>query len=288
MKNVSELLAVLNLEEKSSNSFNGVSETVGSPNVFGGQVLAQAVNAAYRTINNGRSLHSLHSYFLEAGDLNLPITYQVEIIRDGGSFSTRRVTAQQGDNIIFILAASFHKEEKGYEHQVERKTNIKLPEDLLSWNDLYKRYGFFLPKKVASFLKIERPVIFKPTIILNPLSKKDLKPYSDVWFKVKGDTNNLSLAEKQQVLTYLSDYNILAAALYPHASKAHFGNTQMASLDHAMWFFRDFDLDDWLLFSVDVPSTSNARGFTRAHIHTKDGKLIASATQEGLMRPKKK
>ena len=288
MKNVTDLLAVLNLEEQSSNSFNGISETVGSPNVFGGQVLAQAVHAAYRTINNGRSLHSLHSYFLEAGDLSLPITYEVSIIRDGGSFSTRRVTAKQKDSIIFILAASFHKEEEGYEHQVEMKTDIKQPEDLLSWDDLYKRYGFFLPKKVATFLKIERPVIFKPTIILNPLRKKDLKPYSDVWFKLKGDTSNLSLPQKQQILTYLSDYNILAAALYPHASKAHFGNTQMASLDHAMWFFRDFDFDDWLLFSVDVPSTSNARGFTRANIYTRDGKLIASATQEGLMRPKKK
>jgi len=288
LKNVTDLLAVLNLEEQSSNSFNGISETVGSPNVFGGQVLAQAVHAAYRTINNGRSLHSLHSYFLEAGDLSLPITYEVSIIRDGGSFSTRRVTAKQKDSIIFILAASFHKEEEGYEHQVEMKTDIKQPEDLLSWDDLYKRYGFFLPKKVATFLKIERPVIFKPTIILNPLRKKDLKPYSDVWFKLKGDTSNLSLPQKQQILTYLSDYNILAAALYPHASKAHFGNTQMASLDHAMWFFRDFDFDDWLLFSVDVPSTSNARGFTRANIYTRDGKLIASATQEGLMRPKKK
>lgn len=287
MKNVSDLLAVLNLEEQSSHTFNGISKTVGSPNVFGGQVLAQAVHAAYRTINNGRWLHSLHSYFLEAGDLNFPIAYEVAIIRDGGSFSTRRVTAKQNDSIIFILAASFHKKEEGYEHQVDIKTDIKRPEDLLSWDDLYKRYGFFLPKKVASFLKIERPVIFKPTIILNPLRKKDLKPYSDVWFKVKGDTTNLSVSEKQQVLTYLSDYNILAAALYPHASKAHFGNTQMASLDHAMWFFRDCDLDDWLLFTVDVPSTSNARGFTRAHIYTRYGKLVASVTQEGLMRPKK-
>ena len=267
MKNISDLFNVLHVQDIGEGLYNGVSESVGSPNVFGGQVLAQAVNAAYRTIGNSRILHSMHAYFLEAGDLSLPITYEVSVIRDGGSFSTRRVTAKQEESIIFILAASFHKEEEGYEHQVEMKKDIKQPEDLMSWDDLYRKFGLFLPKKVSSFLKIERPVIFKPTKILNPIIKKDLKPYSDVWFKVKGDTSNLSLPQKQQILTYLSDYNILAAALYPHASKAHFGNTQMASLDHAMWFFRDFNLDDWMLFSVDVPSTSNARGFTRAHLY---------------------
>lgn len=287
MKSISDLIEVLHLEEIDTYQFNGISETVGSPNVFGGQVLAQALNAAYRTITNGRLLHSLHAYFLEAGDLKLPITYDVSIIRDGGSFSTRRVTARQGETIIFILAASFHKIEEGYEHQVQMKVDVKQPEELLSWSDMLHQFGEFLPGKVKEFLSIPRPIEFKPTKIMNPFEKKDLKPYSDVWFKLKGDTSKLTLPQKQQILTYISDYNILPAALFPNASKAHFGNTQMASLDHAMWFFRDFDFDDWLLFSIDVPSTSGARGFTRGHVFTREGKLIASATQEGLMRPKK-
>lgn len=125
MKNTEELLKVLVLEDIGNNNFNGVSSDIGSPSVFGGQVLAQALNAAYRTINNNRILHSLHSYFLEAGDLELPITYNVQILRDGGSFSTRRVTALQNNNPIFILACSFHKEEEGHEHQLPMKTGIK-------------------------------------------------------------------------------------------------------------------------------------------------------------------
>jgi len=289
MNTVSELLKILRLDKLSKHSFKGVNETVGTPTVFGGQVLAQSINAAYNTIKNGRVLHSLHSYFLEAGDLNLPITFDVAIMRDGGSFSTRRVTAKQGDTVIFILAASFHKVEEGYEHQVEMKSHIKQPEELLSWNDMLNQFGDFLPEPVKVFLKIPRPISFKPTKIVNPLEKKDLPPFSDVWFKFKcANDEELSLAEKQQMLTYVSDYNILTTALNIHASKAHFGNTQMASLDHSMWFFRDFDIDDWLLFSIDVPSTHGARGFSRGNIYTRDGKLVASVTQEGLMRPMKK
>jgi len=288
MNTVSELLKILRLDKLSEHSFKGMNETVGTPTVFGGQVLAQSINAAYNTITNGRVLHSLHSYFLEPGDLNLPITFDVSVMRDGGSFSTRRVTAKQDDTVIFILAASFHKEEVGYEHQVVMKTDIKQPEELLSWNDMLDQFGDFLPEPVKVFLKVPRPIDFKPTKIVNPLEKKDLPPFSDVWFKFKCAKEELSLAEKQQMLTYVSDYNILTTALNIHASKAHFGNTQMASLDHSMWFFRDFDIDDWLLFSIDVPSTHGARGFSRGNIYTREGKLVASVAQEGLMRPMRK
>ena len=285
MNSVQDLLKVLVLDNLSENKFNGISKTVGSPNVFGGQVLAQAINAAYRTIKNKRILHSLHSYFLEAGNLEQLITYQVEIIRDGGSFSTRRVTASQKDKIIFILAASFHKLEAGYDHQIDIKLPIKQPEVLMSWDDMLNQFGDFIPKKTKAFLKIPRPIEFKPTAVLNPLEKKDLPPFSDVWFRLKGDVSQMDLATKQQVLTYISDYNLLAVAMNPHASKAHWGNTQTASLDHSMWFFRDFDFNDWMLFSLESPSASNARGFCRGHIFTRDGELIVSVTQEGLMRP---
>jgi len=242
--------------------------------------VAQALNAAYRTINNQRVLHSMHAYFLEAGNLNLPITYQVNIIRDGGSFSTRRVTANQGEKIIFILAASFHKLEEGYEHQIEMKTNVKQPEELQSWTEMVELYGEFLPDKMKRFLQIDRPIEFKPTKLFNPMDKKDLPPFLDI--------STIDLATKQQILTYISDYNVLSVALQPHASKANYGNTQMPSLDHSMWYFRDFDFKDWMLFSIESPSTSNARGFTKGNIFSRNGKLIASVAQEGLMRPIKK
>ncbi len=288
MKSIEGLIKVLNLEQKTENEFIGISKTIGSPNVFGGQVLAQALSAADKSITNNRVLHSLHAYFLEAGNLELPIRYLVTVMRDGGSFSTRRVTAKQGDKTIFILAASFHKKEKGHEHQVKFESAIKQPEELLSWGDILAQFGDFLPKKMKHFLEIERPIEFKPTFIVNPLDQKDLPPFSDVWFKIKGNTSGFNLALKQQILTYISDYNILNSTLYPNASIANFGNTQMASLDHSMWFFREFDLDDWMLYKTESPNAFGARGFARGNIYSRTGELIASVAQEGLMRPIKK
>lgn len=288
MTTVNDLINVLTLKKVGDNEFNGISKTVGSPNVFGGQVLAQAINAACRTITNGRILHSMHSYFLEAGNLDLPITYNVSIVRDGGSFSVRRVTAHQKETTIFILSASFHKKEDGYNHQIDINNGIKQPEELLSWTDMLEQFGEVIPPRTKEFLMIDRPVEFKPVEVVNPYNKEDLPPFSNVWIKLKGESNQLDLATKQQILTYISDYNILAAAMNRHASKAHWGNTQTASLDHSMWYFRDFDFDDWLLYSIESPNTSNARGLAKGNIFTRDGKLIASVAQEGLMRPIKK
>ena len=285
MKSIDDLIAVLTLKEKSENEYIGISKTIGSPNVFGGQVLAQALSAANNSITNERVLHSLHAYFLEAGNLELPITYVVNNMRNGGSFSTRRVTAQQKDKTIFILSASFHKKEEGHEHQQELEEKIKQPEELLSWDDMLIQFGDILPRKMKSFLEIERPIEFKPTYIVNPLDLKDLPPFSDVWFKVKGSPTDLNLAIKQQILTYISDYNILNSTLYPNASKANYGNTQMASLDHSMWFFRAFDLDDWMLYKTESPNAFGARGFARGNIYSRKGDLIASVAQEGLIRP---
>jgi acyl-CoA thioesterase-2 len=288
MTTVNDLINVLTLKKVGDNEFNGISKTVGSQNVFGGQVLAQAINAACRTITNGRILHSMHSYFLEAGNLDLPITYNVSIVRDGGSFSVRRVTAHQKETTIFILSASFHKKEDGYNHQIDMNNGIKQPEELLSWTDMLEQFGEVIPPRTREFLMIDRPVEFKPVEVVNPYNKEDLPPFSNVWIKLKGESNQLDLATKQQILTYISDYNILAAAMNRHASKAHWGNTQTASLDHSMWYFRDFDFDDWLLYSIESPNTSNARGLAKGNIFTRDGRLIASVAQEGLMRPIKK
>lgn len=286
MTNVEDLIELITLKEINATKFEGFSVSVGSPNVFGGQVLAQALNAASRTITNNRILHSMHSYFLEAGNLELPITYDVSIVRDGGSFSVRRVTAEQNGVTIFILSASFQKKEEGYNHQIEMDKSIKQPEELMSWTDVLDQFGDFIPTKTKTYLSAERPVEFKPVELINPFDRKDLPASTHVWFKLKGETSHLDLALKQQILTYISDYNILAAVMNRHASKAHWGNTVTASLDHSMWFFRDVDFDDWLLYSIESPNASGARGFARGNIFTREGKLIASVAQEGLLRPK--
>jgi acyl-CoA thioesterase-2 len=284
MNTVNDLLEVLLLEKK-QDFFIGKSETVGSSYVFGGQVLAQSLNAAYRTIKNGRILHSLHSYFLEPGDLNKSIRYMVDYTRDGGSFSTRRVTAVQGDKTIFILAASFHKIEFGFEHFRKMERTITPPEELTGWSELAEKNGNFMPFKLKSFLSVERPIEFKPTNILNLSSDTDLPPKIDVWFKLKGDIPNLTIEIKHQILTYISDYNLLWSSILPHMKKVSFSDIQMASLDHAMWFYRDFDFTDWLLYSIESPNSANARGVAQGHIYTRKGVLVASVVQEGLVRP---
>jgi acyl-CoA thioesterase-2 len=288
MKNVTDLIALLNLEKVSENKFKGSSESIGSPIVFGGQVLAQSLNAANRTVPENRILHSLHSYFLEAGKLEVPIIFEVQEMRDGGSFSTRRVKAMQNGVTIFILAASFHKIEEGFEHQKAIETAIKQPEELISWSEMLEQFGDFIPKSTKEFLSIERPIEFKPVVIPNPLAPKNLPAKDQVWFRLKGDAKGLSRQTKQQILTYISDYNVLNAAINPNASVANFGNLQTASLDHSMWFFRDFEFDDWMLFSAESPNSYGARGLSHGNLFTRDGKLIATFAQEGLLRPKKR
>lgn len=287
MKNTQELIELINLKQTDSHTFTGQSKSVGSQNVFGGQVLAQALNAAYRTVSEERLCHSLHAYFILPGNLEKEINYSVQTVRDGGSFTTRYVTAEQEGNSIFVLAASFQKEESGYDFQ-DSMPEVPLPETLFSWEEIYEHTKDFLPKSFADFLGLERPITFKPTVINNPLEKIDLSPVQNVWFKFKEVDGKLNIRQFHEILAYTSDYNILVTALQPHASKAHFGNTQMASLDHAMWFHRVPDnFSGWFLYTIETPSTSNARGLTSGKIYSQDGKLIASVAQEGLMRPKK-
>ena len=199
MKTIEDLIHILTLDQKDTLTYSGISKTIGNSRVFGGQVLAQALHAAYKTIPEDRFVHSLHSYFLLPGDLTIPITYKVTEMRNGGSFSTRRVTAIQKNSTIFILAASFHKKEDGYEHQEPIKSPIKQPEELLSWSDLLSQYGNFIPSQLRDFLSIERPIDFKPVQILNPMERKDLPPVEDMWFKLKGSTSDLELTLKHQI-----------------------------------------------------------------------------------------
>lgn len=285
MKHIHELLDLLNLEQLEEDLFRGESKSVGSSTVFGGQVLAQALHAAMRTVPSDRFVHSLHAYFILPGDLQVPIIFQVERIRDGGSFATRRVKAIQKGEAIFFLSASFQLKQEGFEHQISMP-NVSPPNWLASWEDLAQKFGEMLPENIRNFLNLDRPIEFRPVELVNPGLPTKSQPFRHIWIKAKGEMPEEERTH-QCVLAYTSDYNLLTTALLPHGSEASFGNVKIASLDHAMWFHRPFRMDDWLLYAIDSPSASNARGFTRGNIFTQDGLLVASVVQEGLIRPKK-
>lgn len=285
MKHVSELLEHLELERLEENLYRGTSKDVGSRSVFGGQVLAQALRAASATVPKDRIAHSLHGYFILPGDINSPIVFNVDRVRDGGSFTTRRVAAIQHGKSIFAFMASFQKRQEGFEHQIEMP-DVPKPSELFSDRELFAKAKAMMPEKLKKVLGRERPIIFKPTVIPNLFNPQKEAPYSNIWFKAHGEMPD-DLALHQSVLAYASDYNLLTTALKPHGVSYGTKDLQMASLDHAMWFFRDFRIDDWLLYSVESPSTSNARGFCRGNIFNQDGVLVASVVQEGMIRRKR-
>lgn len=282
MTNVSELLALLDLERLEVNLFRGDSKTVGSPRVFGGQVMAQALSAAMKTVPDDRFVHSFHGYFVLPGDLETPIIFEVDRIRDGGSFTTRAVKAIQKGQAIFHLTASFQLDQPGFDHQIQMPEVLSHTE-LVSYDGMAKQFGDKLPKNIQRILSIQRPIEFKPVEFLNPFGNEKYEPIRNVWLRAKGEMP----ADRRQndlVLAYGSDYNLLTTALFPHGKAIDHRNLQIASLDHAMWFHRPFRADEWLLYSIDSPSASGARGFTRGSIFSEDGKLVASVVQEGLMR----
>lgn len=286
MKKVSELIELLDLEQIEVNLFRGQSTKIGSGRVFGGQVMAQALSAAMRTVSDDRYVHSLHGYFLLAGDENVPIVFDVERIRDGGSFTTRRVKAIQHGNAIFHMSASFQLKQEGYEHQIEMP-NVSMPEDLPSWEGMVNQFRDVLPENVKRFMDIARPLEFRPVEFINPLEKNHYEPKRHVWMRAKGSLPD-RIQTHQLVLAYATDYNLLTTALLPHGFATDSSSLTLASLDHAMWFHRPFTFDQWLLYAVDSPSASGGRGFTRGNIFTRTGELVASVTQEGLMRPRRK
>lgn len=285
MKQVSELLTLLQLEQLEVNLFRGESRSVGSSRVFGGQVMAQALSAALQTVPDDRYVHSLHSYFLLPGDLEVPIVFEVERIRDGGSFTTRRVKAIQHGQAIFHLSASFQLAQDGYDHQMEMP-RVSKPDDLPSWESMAKHFGEVLPPNLKRLLDIERPIEFRPVEFINPLVKEKYEPVRNIWMKAKGDMPT-DRRLHNLVLAYATDFNLLTTALLPHGMVADFSSLTLASLDHSMWFHRPFRMDDWLLYALESPSASGARGFTRGKIFSAEGELVASVAQEGLMRPKK-
>lgn len=283
MKNTKELIDHLTLEAIEINIFRGQSHSIGSPRVFGGQVLAQALEAANQTVPDDRSVHSLHGYFILAGDIERPIVYQVDRIRDGKSFTTRRVVAYQHGKAIFNMSASFHVHEDGLDHQLSAPV-VPSPDELRDDHQVIQSYAASLPPKVQAWLSIARPIEFRS--VEPPTIQNMVKPteHQYVWFKAKGEVPDLPRLH-QTILAYASDYNLLGAAVKRHG-KTFLDMKLTASLDHAMWFHRSFKVDDWLLYSLDSPSASNARGFTRGSIFDRQGNLVASVVQEGLIRTK--
>ena len=279
---LSGLLQVLDLERLEVNLFRGVSPQNGWQRVFGGQVLGQALVAAGRTVEEGRSAHSLHGYFLLAGDPAHPIIYEVERIRDGGSFTTRRVKATQHGRVIFVMSVSFQKLEEGYEHAAEMP-DVPPPEALPSAAERVAELMDALPENMRSFWQRENPIELRPVDISRYLSRDPRPPAQHIWLKANGrlpDDQRLH----QCVLAYASDFTLLDTALVAHGKLLFDKDIQLASLDHALWLHRPFRADDWLLYTQDSPSASGARGFCRGSFFTRQGTLVASAVQEGLIR----
>lgn len=285
MKSINELINLVQLEKLSESVFLGQNYQAPWKRVFGGQVLAQSLSAAQQTVDAERIAHSMHAYFLLAGDILIPIVFEVEKIRDGGSFSTRRVVAKQNGIAIFFMSISFQKKEFGYDHQIEMP-DVAGPENLSSDLDMVKKYKFFVPDHIFQVIN-ERPFEFRMVEQVKILDFKTKLPYRNFWFKAN-ENFEADINIHQRLLTYVSDYNLLTTATLPH-TKGPLPNKDlfMASLDHGMWFHRDFRIDDWLLYAMDSPSASNARGFARGNIFNKEGILVASVVQEGLMRLKK-
>lgn len=278
---VEQLIALLDLDAIEVNIFRGVSPKDRSQRVFGGQVLGQALVAATRTVE-GRFCHSLHAYFLVPGDPKVPILYEVDRSRDGKSFSSRRVVAIQHGRQIFHMSVSFQVEEPGLEHQIAAPV-VPRPETLPTEDEIRRRDIDRVPEQFRENFLRPRPIELRPVDRLQIFSPEKRPPHQAVWVKATGPLPD-DMALHQCVLAYASDMTLLDTSLLPHGIGWFDPRVQMASIDHAMWFHRPFRADQWLLYVQDSPCACGARGFNRGLIFSEDGKLVASVTQEGLMR----
>lgn len=276
-----DLIGLLRLERIEENIFRGDSRDIGSPQVFGGQVVGQALSAAQNTVK-GRVAHSLHGYFLRRGDVEAPIIYEVDRARDGGSFSNRRVVAIQHGRPILNLAASFQTPEDGLNHQVDMP-DVPGPEGIKDLTDVAKDMLQHIPSKMRRFLTDKRPFEFRHVEPVNFETPEKLPPRKHIWIRaVDALPDNPVL--HQNLLTYVSDYELLGTSTLPHGLSFTRGGVIMASLDHAVWFHSEVKIDEWMLYAMDSPSSSGARGLARGQFFTRDGRLVASTSQEGLMR----
>ena len=282
---VEKLLETVDLERIEENLFRGTSPDQSWQRVFGGQVIAQALVAAQRTVPADRFCHSLHSYFMRPGDPATPIIYDVDRIRDGGSFTTRRVVAIQHGHAIFSLSASFQKDEEGLDHQATMP-DVPGPDEVPHGEDLNQTILKRAPEAVRRYWERPRPIEFRPISFDHYLTTDKLEPVQRVWVRCPGEIGD-DRALNAAVLAYLSDMTLLDTSLFAHGLSVFDKRIQAASLDHAMWFHRPVRVSDWLLYAQDSPSSSGARGLTRGSLYSADGVLTASVAQEGLIRPRR-
>jgi len=283
MINLSELRDLLSLEKIKDNNFIGQNYKTEWGRVFGGQVLGQSLHAAYQTVPEDRIAHSMHGYFILGGDINVPINYHIDDIRDGKSFTTRRVIAYQKGKAIFIMAASFQLNQEGVNHQINMP-NVLTPDLLLT--DLQQAIHLkkIDPERYEKLLKSHPQVFeFRPVEKATFLKTRNSLPKSHVWFKTK-EKFNAKISFQHQLLAFASDYSLLLTSTLPHREKLFGKKIFYASLDHAIWFHRQFKIDEWLLYSMQSPSASNSRGFTLGSIFNQEGEMVASVSQEGLIR----
>jgi len=276
-----ELIALLSLERLEVNLFRGVSRDIGTNRVYGGQVLGQAIKAAQNTVDN-RNIHSLHAYFLRIGDHNAPIIYEVERTRDGQSFSARRVVAIQHGKPIFTMVASFQIKETSVNYQEQMPVTAP-PEQLQSINDFLGNLSERAPDKFRLTASLYAPFEMKPVEPVDLANPKKREPIRHLWLKATDKLPDDPVIH-HILMAYVSDFSLLDTNLLPHGLHVLDSNIQIASIDHAMWFHRDFRIDDWLLYACEGVSTSGARGVARGRFFTREGVLVASTMQEGLLR----
>jgi acyl-CoA thioesterase-2 len=279
---IEDLLHLFDLETIEVNIYRGRNRDIGTGRIFGGQVLAQALMAARRTVEPDRFAHSMHGYFILPGDLDAPVVYFVDRLRDGKSFTTRRVTAIQHGRAIFNMSTSFQVMEEGLEHQAAIPV-VPQPEELENELDLFRGIEARIPEQQRGVLLQDRPIDWRPVDPLDPFEPEARPPVRYLWLRAIGQLSDDPTAH-QAVLAYASDYGILATALAPHGYSVRTPGMQAATLDHAIWFHRPLRVDDWLLHAMESPAAHGARGFARGSIYTRDGTLVASVAQEGLIR----
>jgi acyl-CoA thioesterase-2 len=277
-----ELLQLLDLEDIELDIFRGRNESTRQGRLFGGQVAAQALVAAGRT-TGGMPAHSLHGYFLRPGDPTVPVLYSVDRIRDGRSFTTRRVVALQRGKAIFNTSISFHEPERSYEHQVAMP-EAPAPETVPTWQQRVREMIDRIPEEARNWAPRPRPIDLRHVELPTYLGGEPRHGTSLVWMRAARKLDDDTLLH-QALLTYASDFSLLDNVVRPHGRKGELGPLMMASLDHAVWFHRPLRMDDWLLYVQDSPVATGARGFARGTIFTRGGMLVASVAQEGLMRP---
>lgn len=277
-----DLLALLKLEVIEQGWYRGQSQDLGFRALFGGQVMGQALSAAQETVAADRFVHSLHSYFLRPGDAKKPVLYEVENIRDGASFSTRRVKAIQNGKAIFYMTASFQLSETGFDHQ-DVMPQVPGPEGLASYGDFIHQHQLAIPEPIRGLFLAEKPIEIRPVNPYNWLKPEKADSSSPVWIKTSGPMPD-DLRIHTYMLAYASDFHFLPTALFPHGVSHWQPNFQIATIDHAMWFHRPFRFDDWLLYDMQSPSASNGRGLVKGQIFNRQGELVASTMQEGVIR----